>query len=190
MEPGGEQLLGGDEVDRFESRKAGQQIEVGLVQAVLIRDPVGDGDDDVPDRIGRGRVDQAIAQRVLVDRRRRRAAALVAPIHGGEKARLAQHPLGAAIELGVAREALLQQLFEPRHALSLPPQLVVEAHHLGHEAGPQRKRRRRAGGGRFVRGRAHHHLALGRRQTPRRIRQARAQPIVELLARDEIRQRR
>ncbi|HEY4957924.1 MAG TPA: hypothetical protein VII31_08925, partial [Caldimonas sp.] len=55
MQTGGEQLLGDDEIDRLEAGKTRQQIEVHRMKAVRIGDPIGDGDDDVPNRIGRGR---------------------------------------------------------------------------------------------------------------------------------------
>ena len=142
-------------------------------KAVRIGDPIGDGDDDVPNRIGRGRAEQMFAQRVLVHVRALRQLTLVGAIDGGEKARLPQHPLGAAIEIGVAREVLREELLEPRDALPLPPQLIVEAHDLGDEPRPEVKRRRRAGRRRLARRGAHHHLALERRQTPRRRGQAR-----------------
>ena len=45
--------LGGDDVERLQRRDSRQQIEVGGKEPIRIGDPVGDGNDDVAERIGR-----------------------------------------------------------------------------------------------------------------------------------------
>ena len=137
-------------------------------------------------RVGCGVLNESLAQRVLVDAPEPRDADLVSPVDGGEKARLPQHPLCATIEIGVAGEAVGEELLESRDALPLPAQLVVEPHDLGDQPRPQVKRRRGARGDRLAGRGVNHHLALEGGQPARRRRQAGAQPIVELLTRDDI----
>ena len=72
----------------LEPGKPRQQIEVGDEQPVGVGNPVGDGDDDVADRIGRGSRDQPLAQHVLVAAARLAHAALVVAKRVGQKPRL------------------------------------------------------------------------------------------------------
>ncbi len=103
-----------------------------------------------------------------------------------EKARLPQHALGARVGLRVARERLGDQLLEPRDLLRLPAEQVVEAEDLGDEAGAHLERRHRPLARRRVGGGLRDRVALERAKPPRRIRQPRVQPVVQLVARDEI----
>ena len=84
-------------------------------------------------------LDQVRPQTVFVDTRQRAEALLVGPVRRGKKTRLPQQPLGAAIVVGI--EARDEELFVSIDALPLPPELVVEPHHLGDEPGTQLKRR-------------------------------------------------
>ena len=117
-----------------------QQIEVGGIQAVGIGDPVGNGDDDVADRIGGGFGDQPLAQRVLVAAAGLAHAALVLAKRLGQKPRLRPHPRGRRGRRSSRAERLVDQLLEPVDLLRLAAQLIVEAQHLGDEAGPELKR--------------------------------------------------
>ena len=63
-----------------------------------------------------------------------RDAPFVVAKRAGEKARLREQPLGAAILDVAAAERLGDQLLEPLDVLRLAPQLIVEAQHLGDEA--------------------------------------------------------
>jgi hypothetical protein len=67
--------------------------------------------------------------------------ALVASECPREKARLAQQPLRAAVELSRVRvQRVFEERFEPIDLLRLPSQVVVEPQHLRHEAGADTKR--------------------------------------------------
>ena len=186
VETGRQQAAGDDDVDRLEPREAREQIEIGLVQPVGIGDPVADGDDDVQDGIGTLTADQAVAQRVFVERARSRDPLLVLAAGGGEKARLLQHPGRAAVQVGVAREEVDEQLLEPIDPLALPPELVVEPDDFGDQPRTHVERRRGAFLPRLPGRRVHHRLALVRRQPPQRVGQARVQAVVQLVARHEV----
>ena len=139
MESRREHALGRHDVERLEAGNARQQIEVGLVEPFGVGDPVGDGDDDVADRVGGGLGDQPLAQRVLVAAARFAHAALVVAERIGEEPRLDPHPLRRAVDI-VGAERLVDQLLEPLHLLRLAPELIVEAQHLGDQSGPEPER--------------------------------------------------
>ena len=101
---------------------------------------------------------------------------LVIAKRAGEKARLDPHSLRRPIHI-VRAEGFLDQLLESFDLLRLTSKLVVEAQHLGDEAGPEPEgqlaaRRRGACGG------LRHDVALERRQPPRWIRQTTVKPVV------------
>ena len=186
MEARNEHLARSHDVDRFERGHSREQIEIGLAQPIRIGNPVSDGDDDVASGISRFGGDEAIPQRVLVDECAARQAAFVRSIHGREKPRLPEHPLGPAIELDVRRQAVAENLFESSDSLALTPELVVEANDFGDEAGPQLERRRRSASDRLRGGSSHNRLTLERRDTSRGRGQSAGEPVVELVAGDKV----
>ena len=105
---------------------------------------------------------------------------------GGEKTRLLEQSRRAAVAVV---EALDQQRLESIDALTLPPELIVETHHLGDKTGTHVERRHDPGGHGFISRRVKHDLAVPRRQPPRRRRQTRVKAVVELVPCDELRRR-
>ena len=105
------------------------------------------------------------------------------PVGSGEKPRLLHQPHRAAVV--VSLQPLDDQLLEPLDGLTLPPQLIVEAHHLGDEAGTHVERRRLSVGNRSRPPTCSRTLALARRQHPPRRRQPRVEVRVQLVARHE-----
>jgi hypothetical protein len=182
VESGCEDALGGHDLEPLEARDARQQIEIGREQPFAFGDPVGDRHDDVPHRVARRLGDQPLAQRVLVAAGRLGDQPLVFAKRAGEELRLHAHPPRGAIEL-VAAERTVDQLFEPLHLLRLAPQLIVEAQHLGHEAGAQLKRQFGRPRRSPARRRLRHDVALERGEAARRAVEARVQPVVQLVAR-------
>ena len=182
VESGGEDAFGRDDVEGLEAWDARQQIEVRLIQAFRVRDPVGHGHDDVANRIGGRLCDQPLAQRVLVALAGLGHAPLVIAKGASEKPRLDPHPPRRPVHI-VGTQGFFDQLFKPLHLLRLTPQLIVETQHLGNEAGPELKgqfaaaRRRRACGG------LRHDVTLERRQPPRRVGQTTVQAVVQLITR-------
>ena len=185
VKTGRQHPLGRDDVERLETGDAGQQIEVGLVETLRVGNPVGDGDDDVADRIG-GRIgDQALAQRVLVASARFTHATLVVAKRVGEKSRLDPHPLRRAIP-SVRTQCLLDQLLEALDLLRLAAELIVEAKHLGNQPGSQAERQLVAARHRGVRRRLRHHLPLERAEPARRVGEPGVQAVVHLFAGDDV----
>ena len=121
-----------------------QQIEIGDIQSAGIGNPVGDRDHDRRGPATPTIDDQAFPQGVLVAGARGGHAALVGAKGRRQHPRLLQHPLGAAIEFGIAPQRLFEQLLEARDLLALTPKLIVEAEHLGDQAGTQLAHGRRA----------------------------------------------
>ena len=175
-------LDGRDDVERFQRRDTCQQVEIGPRETVGIGNPVGDRDDDVTSGIGGLGRDQAVAQRVLVDKAAGGKPPFVRTKNGGQKSRLLDRPRRAAIEIDVGREAVRQQLLESGDCLALAPQLIVEPHDFGDKAGPQVKRRVNT---RLGRRRANDRLALVPRKPSRRRCEALAEPVVQFVARDD-----
>ena len=139
VETGSEHLLGADDVEALETRHARKQIEVGDEQPVGIGNPVGQRHDDVSDERRQRLAHQLFAQHVLVAAARRARPRFVVPEGLGEKPRLRQQSIGAAIARRAA-ERLFDQLLEPLDLLRLAAQLIVEAEHLGDQSGPQPER--------------------------------------------------
>ena len=52
VEAGAEELLSADKLERFEPGNPGEQVEVGHEEAVRIGDPIRDGHDQMPQRVG------------------------------------------------------------------------------------------------------------------------------------------
>jgi len=117
MESRSENRLRGNDVERLEARDPREQIEIGDVESLGVRDPIRDRDDDALNRIGGGLGDQSIAEEVLVARAGLANALLVLAKGAGEKPRLLSQPLGAAIEVAVAAERVGDELLEPLHVL-------------------------------------------------------------------------
>ena len=138
VKAGRENPLGRHDVERLESGNPRQKIEVGGVQTVCIRDPVSDGDNDVADRIGRWLGHEPFTERVLVASARIAHPTLVLAKRPGQKPRLLPQALGGPIGV-VQAERLVDQLLEPLHLLRLAAQMIVEAEHLGDQAGPELK---------------------------------------------------
>ena len=162
--------FGANDVDRFQVGNPGKEIEVGDIQAVVVRNPVGDGHDDAPDRIGERLADQLLTQQVFVTTARFANAALVLAERGSQKPRLLTHPPDAAIDLRVCPvERTFYERFEPRHLLRLPAQLIVEAQHLGHQAGTKLERDLDAAGCSRERGSLRDDGALDRGQPAQRV---------------------
>ena len=125
---------------------------------------------------------------MFVVTRQRAEALLVGPVRRGKKTRLPQQPLGAAIVVGI--EACDEELFVSIDALPLPPELVVEPQHLGHKPGTQLKRRSGARGRRLRSGGMQDDFALAAGQDSEGRLQPRIEEQVELIARDDCRDRR
>src|SRR5581483_3091367 len=119
-ESGSQHGLSADDVEPLQSGNSRQQIEIGDVQTVLVRDPVRDRNDDVTDRIGGGGREQLVAKDVFVARVGLADATFVLTERIGEKSRLLSHPRRAAVDIIVTAERLVDQLLEPRHRLRLP----------------------------------------------------------------------
>ena len=112
METGSQDVLRAYEVDRFETRQARQQIEIGDVETIGIGNPIRDGDDDVAHGIARGFVHrEPFPQCVLVARASLGHGAFVFAKDGGEKPRLREQPLGAAVGR-CARQRIHDELLE------------------------------------------------------------------------------
>jgi hypothetical protein len=111
-------------------------------------------------------------------------APFVGPKCRRQKARLVQQARCASI--GVV-EALDEQLLESIDALTLPPELIVEAEHFGDEARTHVKRRHRSGSDGFVSRRVQQDLALAWRQAPWRLSEPGMETVVELVTRDQFR---
>ena len=135
MKSGRENPVGGNHVNRCQVGQPCEQVEVGDAQTAGLDNPVGDGDDHAPERRGRRRGHQTFPQRMLVARVRLGHATFVGAKCPRQHPRLPQHPLGAAVELGIALQRLLEQLLETRHLLALAAKLIVEAKHFDDQAG-------------------------------------------------------
>src|SRR5262249_46251801 len=88
---------------------------------------------------------------------------------GSEKTRLLEQARATPVAV---IEALNQQRLESIAALTLPPELIVETHHLGDETRTHLERRGNPGRHGFVSRRVKHDLAVPRRQPMRRRSQA------------------
>ena len=112
--------------------------------------------------------------------------ALVNAECSSEKTRLLEQARRTAVAVV---EALDQQRLESIDALTLPPELIVETHHLGDETRTHLERRHNPGGHGFISRRVKHDLAVPRRQPAWRRSQACVKAVVELVPRDELRRR-
>src|SRR5512138_2341068 len=149
-----------------------------------ISDPVWNCDDHMKERIGRTDREEMGPQAVFVDAISE--AALVCAKRSREKTRLLEQPLRTAIAVV---EAFGEQLLESIDALALAPQQVVEAQHLGHEAGADAERRRGAGRGGFHGRGVQNHLALAGRDTPWRRGEAPVKTVIEPVSSHQLRRR-
>src|SRR4029434_2658755 len=99
------------------------QTEIGDVQPVDIRNPVGDRDDDPANGVWGDVGDEPLAQQMLVERAAIADATLVLAKRVGEKQRLTPHAVRARIGLR-GTERVEDEFLEARHLLTLPPQLI------------------------------------------------------------------
>jgi hypothetical protein len=173
--------IGRHDVDSLEARYSCEQIEINRSQPMWIRNPVGDGQDDVPQRIGGGGRQQVDSQAMLVDGVAE--ATFVRAECRRQKARLVQQARRSPI--GIV-EALDEQFLKSIDALTLPPELIVETQHLGDQARTHVKRRHGSGSDGFVSRRVQQDLALAWRQPPRRRGEPGVEAIVELVSCDQL----
>ena len=139
LEPaGGQHGLGRDDVDGLEVGEPGQQIEVGVPEAVVVAALVGNGDQHAAVRPSQSRRNQPVAQRVLVAGPQRVAPGFIPAEGRGQKSGLTQHAFGAGIafRLGLERQRLQHEPFERRDVLTLPPHGVVQRDHLADQRRP------------------------------------------------------
>src|SRR5262245_9720672 len=134
--------VGADNVDGLEARKPRQQIEVCRKQTGGVRNPVGNRDDEVPKGLPRRLAYQMLAQKVFVARAALENATLVPAKRAREEAGLRQQLLEAAVVPIGASKRVRHEFFKSVDPLRLSTQLVVEAHHLGDEAGANLERQR------------------------------------------------
>ena len=159
---GGQHRFGAHEIDRFESGKPGEQIEVSRPQAVGIGDAIGHGDDDPPERPCRGVRRQHGAERVLVQRVGGGGTRLVGAERGGQKDRLLQQLLRAAIDVAIRLELVAEVALEIVDRAAQPTDEIVEREHLGDQPGPDLEGRREP----FVDQTARHRRASPRARRP------------------------
>jgi hypothetical protein len=106
---------------------------------------------------------------------------LISTVRRRKETRLPQQPLGATIAFSV--QGLDEQLLVPIDTLPLTSQLIVKPHHFGDEARAQVKRRRRAGGDGLDGRGVENDLPFARGQKGERLRQARVEEVVQIVAR-------
>ncbi len=194
VESGLEHGLGRDDVDGGQIRESGEQVEIGDAQTAGLGNPIGDCHDRGSNRRGRLGRDQVLPQRVLIARVRAGHASLVGAERRRQHPRLPKHPLGAAIDLGITLQRLLEQLLEARHLLPLAAKLVVQPKHFRHQGRSQFARLAGVTGlrlpadveARLTRRGPEQGLAVVSRESPRRIEQPPVQIVVESLACDAL----
>ena len=112
-------------------------MSVGRPQPGRVGSPLGDGQDDVPQRSGRPGPQKVRPQRMLIHAPGRRHSRLISAKRRCEEMRLAQKAPGSAVVVSIALEIARQQPLESvdRHVSSA--KLVVKTEHLDEQPGAQ-----------------------------------------------------
>jgi hypothetical protein len=182
---GGKHRFRAKHIERAQTGKPREEIQIGGPVAIRFGEPIGDGQDQALQRTGRCFVDQSSPENVLVAASQRVDAVLVCAKRRREELRLIEQLRGAAIGVALGFELGAEVALEVVDPPAEAPNLIVQRQHFGDQAGPQLKRRRQpvfsAGAGR----RGDDHLPFERRQHGGHDREPRRELGVELLARGD-----